>query len=270
MINNKKVITTIYSLLVLLTFSYYYYYHGYFKMLLDLTIASFILILLFFIFKKIAKRFIDYKKIKEILHKGYYFSLSKLIIIFLVLILLILNLFTFFNREIIYKVIPINIISIEINIIFQITTILLFDLIFIFVLWSIGSKIIKLLKLSSLSAIEKFIFGFGFGAVPLMFLTFTLAVLGLLYSKFILLILIVCLLFSYKEIIENFKKINKLHFTLPSSKNFSDVNFYKKLVVVVLFIAITFLFISTIQPLPIDYDALHTYYNTPQNFFRAT
>ena len=256
----KKIITIVYSVIFFIAFSYYYYHHDYFKILLVVSVAGIIVVLLLYIYKKI--NVINHSK--EIFHKELNFNLSKIIIIFIGLAILILNLSLLTKANGNLKYMLANIFSIELNIIYQITTILLFNIIFILILWSIGNRIIKLLKLNNLTGLEEFIFGFAFGAVPLIFSIFLLAITNLLYTKFILINLAIWLLFSYKEIIENLKKINKLKVHLPPLKNFTDINFYKKIVILILFMSIIFLFIESINPQPLDYDSLHTYYNAPK------
>ena len=255
----QKIINIIYTIIFLVAFSYYYYYHDYFKILLIVSAGS-LLILLFYLINKKNLSEINYK---PILYQEIKINLFKILLIFILISIIFVNIELLMsagpNLDYIFK----KIFSIEINIFYQITSLLIFALIFVLILWSIGSKIIKLLKLK-LTSLEEFIFGFTFGAVPLIFSTFFLAVSSLLYTKYILINLLIWILFSYREIINNFKKILGLKIKLPSSKKLTNFNFYKKLILTILFITTIFLFISAIYPQPVNYDSLHTYYNAPK------
>jgi dolichyl-phosphate-mannose-protein mannosyltransferase len=256
----QKIINIIYTIIFLVSFSYYYHYHYYFGILLMFSIISFFLILLLYFYNK---KYNFLNTFKKILYQELNLSINKILITFIgVSILAInINLLTSVNSNL--KYILTNIISVELNIVYQIVTLVLFAIFFILILWSIGSRIIKLLKLE-LTKSEEFVFGFAFGAIPLIFSTFLLAITSLLYTKFILINLLIWILFSYKELFTNFKKISQFKIRLPSFKKFNDFNHYKKLILIILFISTVFLFINAIYPQPVNYDSLHTYYNVPK------
>jgi len=202
------------------------------------------------------------KMIVKLFQKFFHFTLTGLATAFLISTYLIVNFLII--KSVNFRIFIKDLVFIELNIIYQITTIFLFDFLFIFILWSIGSRIIDFFKFSQLTKAEKFIFSFAFGAIPLVFGNFLLANINLLYLKYILIILVICLLFSYRQIIENFNQIN--NFTVLTAKikdYFKTAGHYG---IIILFIIVTsiLLFVGTIQPQPISYDALHTYYNVPK------
>jgi len=216
----------------------------------------FILLITFFVFLK-KLRFFLFHEIK--------LSFTSVFIFFICFIILLVNIFSILNLN--EKGVNFtDLLLMELNIIYQVTSLFVFDLIFIFILWSFGSRILKFAKLNELTDFEMFIFSFGFGIFPLILSTFVLATTGGLYLKYLLWILIVFLIFSYREVIDNYYKAKNLVFKIPNSGCNFDKNVYKKIVLLVILITVGFLFFYTVQPTPIDIDSLHTYFNVPNIF----
>ena len=257
----QKIINIIFSIIFLIGFSYYYYYRDYFEILLIASIGG----LLFLLIYLVNKKNISQINFKDAIHKKIKINLFKISLIFTLISIIWVNTNLFINSRPNLDYISQKVFLVQLNILYQVIGLLIFNLIFILILWSIGSKIIKLLQLK-LTNSEEFVFGFSFGAIPLILSTFLLTTTALLHTKYILITLLIWILFSYKEIINNLKKIFKLEIKLGPSDKFINLNFLKKITLIIFFIIIISLFINTIYPQPVNYDSLHTNYNVPNIF----
>jgi len=148
----------------------------------------------------------------------------------------------------------------EANIWLRVSTLFLFYAVFIILFWSLGAKIMALIKIKLKGSLESFLLSFGLGLIPLMFGVLLLSFLGLLYAPVVWLFVFLLSALSIKQIIGNVKFLAKRKF-----KFYIDApwNTFKTLVLLVLFILLCFSFVINIKPFPITTDDLHTYYNAP-------
>jgi len=256
----KKIAVWLFALLLLLGFSYYYYnYHqDSFLTLLVISLVALVVVIILLL----TKRLIDYKKWLAKILKPRQLSLFKLIFVFFLAAVVFLNLLFFiylFAGQAQLK----DILLMELSVIAKIGGLLVFQIVLAIFIWSLGSKLIKLFKLKTLSDSEELVFGFGLGLIPLSLIIFALGAVKILYWQLIFLAVITLAVWAWEELKKNFSRFwnCRLNFPFMTGRSGND---YQGILLIIGLIFLFFIFLSGIMPQPIDADALHTYYNGPK------
>ena len=245
---------------------FYFYNYGYIYWLAFLALPILFLFLFLFIYvgPKNALSINYWQSVVKRLFNKTEFSISctKIFLYAFFISIVIANVFlldfTLSKRVIMNSVI--DFLFYEANIWKNVSSLLIFCLVFIILAWSWGEKILTLIKLKIKNKLESFVLSIGLGLIPLMFGVFFLAWLKLLYAPFIWLLIIILSLLSYKKILDNLKSFGSIKLLL-SIKSPKDT--FKTIILFSLFILLCFSFVINIKPFPITTDDLHTYYNAP-------
>lgn len=269
---NKKPIKTFFKILLVfwvsITAFLYCFYYGYCYPISIVSWTVFFLILLIAPFYGFNKKInlerliqdfgsrIGDKKIKFI-----HIIISIPIVSFIISNLLFL--FIHLNKLADYRNLKNSILFFEFNIVQKLLFNYLFYLLLLLLFYALGRKILKIFKSSFDSKLEFFVFSVGVGAIPLMFGSLLIAVLGILYSYvvwiFILLLSIICL----NEIKIIFKELGSIYLFFSFNNLFSAA---KSAVFIFLFFILNFNYVANFKPVPITTDDLHTYFNSPNLF----
>jgi hypothetical protein len=107
---------------------------------------------------------------------------------------------------------------------------------------------------------KNYLVSFALGLSVLMLLIYFPALAGYLYNYFIVVLLIMLALISYREIVDIIKfKIPK-RIIINLDKPFE---FYRAIIFSVIFFLLSVLFVGTLKPVPMDGDSLHVYFSAP-------
>ena len=131
---------------------------------------------------------------------------------------------------------------------------------------SLGRKILRKLNFSFQDITTEYIFSFGAGTLTMLFISFFMGTLGILYFWYIIFALIAIVLICKNEIYFLWKNLLLQKISIQLSDNFSD----KKNIVAwgYIFLSLFFLitFIQTLYLVPTEYDDLDIYYSVPLLF----
>ncbi|MGB9596820.1 MAG: glycosyltransferase family 39 protein, partial [Candidatus Poribacteria bacterium] len=133
------------------------------------------------------------------------------------------------------------------------------NIIFLFFLalisFGIGNKILRLFKVYLDNSLERFVFSFGIGLGVVSYLTFLLAVLGLLYKWLCLLLLFLLLVISLWGIWKNKGIFSQYKRKIPRSFKLEKAYIFEYCLLIILSLYILLCFLSALAP-PIDWDSL--------------
>lgn len=153
-----------------------------------------------------------------------------------------------------------DLIFIEINIFQKVSSIFIFYTLLFLLAYAAGRKILTSLNFNFESKTELFIFSIGLGLIPIIFITFFLAIIGWLYRWPIYLLITLLLLLSFREFKKILKEFDRETIILSLKDYLGSI---KCLILTALLILLSFSFVINFKPIPFTTDDLHTYFNVP-------